>query len=504
LLVNTGWSALATFFSAATIFASNIIVARVLGPKELGEFAYAIWLIMTTWAVVNLGLSNSLTRYVAELTKGTNLSVLNATARWFVVRLCGIAIASGMVVSLSGGLLSTAKGDTYYYLVGFLLTVYGTGQITVNWLSGLQRFDILARLRLMLGAGQLVCVTLGSILYGLTGALFGFVFPQAILVLVGIWALCAGDLHTVDRRNLPLNLAPRVRGYAFSVWLNAIVSIFVWQRAEIFFLDMYHGPYEVAMFAVGLSLVALTAKIPDMFTSALMPYFAGESGSTIHQNLASVFSRFTLYTAVILFPLSLIGAVLAPQIIRLLFGEEYGAAATTASVLLLAAPFRGFALVQQSALYGLEKARFMGLNGLCGAVLAIVAALTFIPSGGAFGASLGRFLVQLTVTGAAGVYLASHLGLGVPYGRLLRALMAAGLVCLTVWSLSDWTETWAGLAATCFLAGTVYVFSLGVFHVLQPDDRDLIEHFIDGLPRPLAALARPVFSAIVGSSSKRA
>lgn len=54
---------------------STIIVARLLGPADLGVVTYAAWVVSITLMVADLGIPGSLARYLPELRGAGDASV---------------------------------------------------------------------------------------------------------------------------------------------------------------------------------------------------------------------------------------------------------------------------------------------------------------------------------------------------------------------------------------------------------------------------------------------
>src|SRR4051812_42234380 len=66
LLTKTAWSAAASISSLLGTFVTTVIAARVLSAEENGRFAYCVWLATFFAIFFNLGVPNTLSRFLAE------------------------------------------------------------------------------------------------------------------------------------------------------------------------------------------------------------------------------------------------------------------------------------------------------------------------------------------------------------------------------------------------------------------------------------------------------
>lgn len=485
LLKNTIWSALGTAFISLSLFVIEIIIARFLGPKVLGEFSYAIWLISTFWVFMSLGLPHTLTRFIAEFSQYLEEGLQNIFTKWLIIRLLVLSLIGSTLFFILGSVLDSRRSPIYFLFIGLFIMTHGAGRLTINWLSGLQRFDLIAKLRFFMGAIRIIGVVIGVVLDGFWGALFGAIFlPNVFMICAGAFIAIKSKFPILDKSPLSISLLRRLWRYSLFVWFNSITSVFVWEKLEIFFLDRYHGSYEVAMFSVGLSLISLAVKGTDMLIGALVPYFAEKAALHNLKDISFAFTMSLKYIALLIFPISMGFAVLTPQIITLVYGNQFYQAIIPSMILLIFAPSRAINLVSQSVIYGMEKAWFMCLSGLIGASIAVFAAFMLIPEHGAFGAAVSRACAQLLVILITIVYIAVGLRINIPYmifGKIILLSLCSSLIIL---QCVNFLNRIGGVVVALFIGSIVYLLGLRTLGVWDQNDRVLANKIIKWLPRP--------------------
>ena len=331
LVTKTTWSAVASLANTVGRFIASVIIARRLGPSGVGQLAYLIWLIDFMNVFSNLGLQNSLTRFLAELYGRGRSSESSLFAGWIFRRYLISVITGGLLVALVSARFSRhASVGSATGLLVLLFMLQGLASLTTAELTGRQRFDTLARINgfaaILLVVGQIF----GVYFFGLLGAIGGYIIGALLPGLFSLGMLRSGS---PGWRPEPA-LQRRIWKYAAYTWLAAIVSAFVWSRVEVFFIERYWNPHEVAMFTIGLSLAALATQGPSLLLGALLPHFAALFGAGDKAAIDRAYSTGTRLMGLLLFPLAFGGAAVTPVLLPMLFGPQFAPAIPNAMVLM--------------------------------------------------------------------------------------------------------------------------------------------------------------------------
>ena len=108
-------------------------------------------------------------------------------------------------------------------------------------------------------------------------------------------------------------------------------------RTEIVFLEHYTGLNAVGLFAAAATVAEMAVQLPPLLLSALLPRFSEQHGLGAQDQMRRLFQTMTALVAMVIVPLCLGLAAIAPVLVPLFFGDEFADAAPVASVLLVAA-----------------------------------------------------------------------------------------------------------------------------------------------------------------------
>ena len=473
----TLWSATASVVGVLARVTCSILIARLLGPDGVGRIAYVVWMVEMTGLVVQLGLGQSLTRYLAELHGSGRGEEARALTGWIAVRYAALTVlGAAAVVSLGPGVASDRYGPSLWLLAGVLFLAKALETLYRAELAGQQRFDRLARVNTLAGLVWIAGVAFGALRYGVEGALAGHVAGALLPALLGL-----GLLARRGARPGPV-LLKRLRRHAIFTWLAAILSAFVWARMELLFLERYWDAHEVAMFSVGLTLASVVTMGPTLLGAALMPHFAGLSGGADSASIRTAYATATRLMAFLLFPACLGAAAIVPALLPLLYGPGFEPAIPNAMVL-VAFSSLAFSGVASSLVYGLDRPHFVALSGFVGALAAVPLFLLVVPAHGAWGAAWVRSGLQVALVSWGLFYVARKLRCGAPVRALARTA-AASVVCgAAAWASVRLVPGPASILAAVPVGALVYVLSVRLLGVLHPEDERELQR--------LAARLRP-------------
>lgn len=466
LLQKTGWSAVSSLSVAVSSAFTGIITARILGPDGIGHLAYLIWIADMAAVLFGLGMQNTLTRFLAELTGQALMDQATALQRWIFPKFLLITIL-GVIVVISLGFTSKSPYESVAVWISLpiLFFLRGIASLYQAFLAGQQRFNIAARVNFVSSAIQLVCVILGSYYFGLIGAILGYTAAAVFPALMSVTMITPTDLPVL----IDSALRRRIWSYAIDTWFALIVSTLVWSRIEIFFIQHYWNSQTVAMFSISLSLGILATQGPMMLTGAVMPHLAEQVGAVNKEAIQRTYSSGTRLMALALFPMCFGCAAMVPVLIPMLYGNAFALAIPTAQIVIVTSAL-GFATVGTSVVMAMGKSRFIAISGFAGAIASLLGCLLLIPSLGAWGAAASRAIVQCSMIALGSYYIHHSLGVRMPFRALtytlLSAVLCAGTIHLAV-------KYWGGLSSiivTTPIAVVTYFYFVRFFKVIDDED----------------------------------
>jgi O-antigen/teichoic acid export membrane protein len=303
---------------------------------------------------------------------------------------------------------------------------------------------------------------------GIVGALLGSVANVIIPAVAAVYlAFRGGPVETID----PL-MRRRVESFILFSWLGVIVSIFMWSRTELFFIQRWRPAAELANFAIGLTLAGLLTQGPILLCGALIPHFSELVGRKELEPTFRAYGSAVRLIGFTVIPSCFIGAALAPTLTPLVFGARY-AEAVPVVVLLVATAATGAITSPGSSLqYAMERSAFVFVAALAGAVVAVALCVLVVPRWGAFGAAVVRAGVQLSMLTLSLYHIQHHLGCKVPLRSLAVISSSAGVAALVAFGIVRIGGNLPSTIAAAVAGGGIYLAATYFLRALQPVDVD--------------------------------
>lgn len=398
---------------------ATIFIARQLGPELAGRYSYLTWLVDFAVIITFFSLPNAMTRYIAELAGQRDDRACSALVVWTIKRCLGLALFGGIsLYALCTQAFDIDSGMSVLLSLLFLLQAFSS--LVSAYLSGLQDVQKNARISFLSGIILVTGQPILTLVLGLKGAVIGSALSCAI-ALAWLMPLTSG----VFRRD---SAAPKgLVDYAMHTWLAAILSTFVWSRAELFFLNSLANPAQVGYFSAGLFFVSLATLSVGLLTGALMPHFSTLVGGVNHTIIERDYRRMTRIVALIAFPISFGGSAVMPELIRLVFGDAFEAAQGPAEILMVGGVL-AVSGVGSSLVYAFGRSAIIFKWGCLGAILVAVGCYMAVPDYGALGAAWIKLAVQTLMVALGMGFIHWRLGKRPPYKALALTALAAGVM----------------------------------------------------------------------------
>jgi O-antigen/teichoic acid export membrane protein len=480
---NSSFGSIAGVLTVLTSFLSSVVVAHVLGVAGTGMVAFGLWIASLAVTVADLGIQASLMRYLPELVaQDEEAQAKRLTA--FLLRLIAVTSLLALLGFVGWGAWLGHLGFTSYLepadwiVIGIVTIAQAFAGFGIGYLRGLQHFDRVASITLASFASQIIGVFVGSVSFGVPGALCGYGIgsraPAALCLLV----------PGADAR-VPTALKARVQRFALFAWAGALLSGLVWNRLELFFLQRSWGNEAVGLFNVGLTLGNLAAQGAILLTAGLLPYFAQSFAVRALPEIRTAYATGTRIIAFIVLPICFGAAAVMPELLPLIYGQRFADAVPAATIIVAAGSAGAIGFVGAQLINALERSDFVFVCGLAGAVLSIVGGLTVIPWFGLTGAAWARAGIQVSSVAFGAWFINRRLACPTPFTHLARLTGAAVLCALAArGSLLVVTGT-LGLLPAIVAGAITYVAAVRFLGALPDSDIDRLRSLSDRLPKEL-------------------
>jgi len=418
--------------AGATICVSAIM-ARTLGPQNMGVYSYAMWIVGTLGILANVGLPAALTKYVAEFMGSGD----SATAVRIGKRLLRTQLIVGLMVAGLTACLWFFRTPyrSIIVLAAVMILLQALQQGLLAALAGVQRFDRIAWISLYAALAQVVSVGLAAVLHaGVMGMLWATLAGLAL----GAWL----SYRAVDGLLLKLSAPPsfsapdtadvfvRIRKFSITISYILLLDTIVWQRSEVLFLKWYSTLPQIAFYALAFSIATKLSEVSGTFSSTLLPLYSESYGRHGLRDIGQVYVKALKYLQMVMVFPCLLAAAICKPLVELLYGPSYGPVVLPLQLLLVSLAITSIGVVGSPLLVGTEKQSFIAKYGTFVAVLNIVMDLVLIPWHGALGAAIANCTAQIVGVLGGTVYVIRYAKTSFPWRTTATIYFAAAVSVL--------------------------------------------------------------------------
>ena len=320
LVRDTALNAAASAITVITRTLAMAILARKLGVDGFGVYALALFCVEVTVRLVLLGLPGSVTRFLPTVGNDEGSRFRRIVVVWAGVSIVALGLVAGPLALLAVGVEGPAALAFAVWAVAAAL-----GAVATAWLQGALRYDLAA------------CSSIGDSLVVLGGITLLVVEGNpaiAFLVMaagqiVPILTLSQLRVHQTTSDGAPLQSLPPTRtilAYGLNASIGMIAGALLWNRGELFALRHIVLDSELGLYSAAIVLVGLAWRANTLLTGAMAPRLSrciadGDAART--EDFVEQFARLTLAAT---FPAAALLSLMSPELLGVVFGEDYVAA----------------------------------------------------------------------------------------------------------------------------------------------------------------------------------
>ena len=385
---NTSYFTLALILQKVISFTYFTLIARALGPEDLGKYYFAISFAAIFSILTDLGQTNLLTREIAKAKREAN----NLFGAVLAVKLPLAAATALIIIALANflGYSELTRALIYFSTICIVLDSF-----TATFFSVSRGFHNLKYESLAAVVFQLIVLSFGLSVIKLN---LGLVWLIGSLVLASIFNFSYS--LTIVAKTWKLSLKPIFDWRLVKLVLRlslpfGIYAIFqkVYSYFDTVLLATLAGDYYVGIYQISFKIINAIQFLPLAFVASLYPAMSAYWLDN-RQQLAVTFERAMNYLIIISLPISGGVIMLADKII-LIFKSGYGEAILPLQLSIAALLFMFTAYPVGSLLNACDKQKLntviMGLTVLASVILNLI----LIPKFQAVGASLAVLLSSI-------------------------------------------------------------------------------------------------------------
>ena len=378
---------------AAIGLASNVIVARALGPEKLGVLMLVITSASILTVVMGFGLDQTAVKYVADSRKMGTWPIQQVLGAALRLRLFFIAVGGITALLLCRHIAATIyrmpdMGDTL--MLGVL--VAGANSIFLLYQSFLRGFEKFAKMVVSNTAGRILrFVFIVSIFFisnlSVHNVLWANIIAALIIVAVDMYVLRIAGISISTGTNRT-KLTRDMMGYSSWLYLSAILFVMS-DSLNILMLGNLMSAASVGFYSVANNIIRPFEYFPETINQVVLPKLSGIRDYAHFMMTSKKIIFAGLIMCVSLLPI----VVFAKPLINLLFGSRYEGSAIILQFLALS---MGFSIVLNPLMllsHRLQMPYLIALSTLISVVLGVVMNFLLIPKFGEVGCAITLFIV---------------------------------------------------------------------------------------------------------------
>lgn len=446
---NTVFMTLSQIGDRVLLFVIAILLARYLGVTDYGTYAFAIAFVFFFSIIIDLGLGPLLMREIARDKSKADKYLSNV----FIIKLITSALSFALI-ALVINLTKDAQSTIYaVYLAAAIMILFNFCGFFQGVFIAFERMQynilFLILLRALSLVGVIIALSLG---WGLL----------PVMIVLG----CAHFLTLIFTSSFVLKRFVHLSfDIDFELWKSLIKRALPFALMAVFILiyfqiDRVMLSYMVSDAAVGLYVAACNLAFAFMFISvsisiAIFPAISRLYGEDNDTALAIYRASFKYLLAIGL-PIAIGTILLAPVIIKVVYGQGYLGSVSALQVVACVLPFM-YITQQAGVLAAVRREKILAwLTGLA-AVVNIAMNLALIPIWGIIGAALATLITTIFVFAGQYYFISKFLG-SIDFHKIAPPILIANIILgLAIYFIQDINIPLAIFIAIAAYFGILYL-----------------------------------------------
>lgn len=464
------WFLLDSVVLTLVTFGVSVVVARAIGPTELGYFNYIGWLTNISRLIGSLGIPITTRKYMAEsLGKGEH-GIARAIYQHTAMRQTSVAL----VITAIGAVVILFVGDPRYRTVSLIqlasilpamLCFIPTQALAAN--ENIRVSVISSAISSIANCvGVMASLALG---WGLLGISLSTLGSRTLEFLLR-WYSVTQWLKRLPIAALPAELRQRMRSFSWHNTALMVLNAVVWDRSEVVFLKhMASSIEQVTFYTISFNLCERVLEVTHVFSMGLEVTMMTQYGRDKTQ-IPPLLAVAAKYLALVAAPLLIGLAALSSALVPLLYGEQYvpaiGVLFVSASLAvakpLLQPATQFFQAFEKQALLLKLTCWFAALN--------LILDISLIPFMDARGAAIANGATQFAAVIAMWLVLIRQFAIPLDYGAVARICGASIAMGVPVWFLASMLNRWAAPLVCIPVAAVIYLLAIRALRVVNAGD----------------------------------
>lgn len=482
------YNSLANVAGAATGIVGSVLIVNSLSAQAYGQFSYYLWLAGILGLLGTLAFPVSLIKLISELRGQGDLQEARNLTRWVLVRtsLLNLALTLGLFLWASN---APPEQRLYLYVLAAFPFFNALARVLSAVLWGYERYK---EVSFATAVAALIQLALTAVFYFFIPR--GWAYALAMLsssffITMGLTVMLrrtrkvrqeqepqahgeqiqGAQPPTQARTPLTPATLRRYTSFLIPATPGLIFQILVWDRSEIFFLNLMSTVEQIGYYSLAYTLFRVFLGLGWSLVNGYFPSMSHDYGSGNMKGMQEKIRTAVLLATVFSVPLSFGAWASFEGIFGLIYGEKMLPAVPVAYIL-----FAGLVPGVVSSVFGsvIAAANRMWLSLWINFVLAavnIALDLLLIASYGAVGAAFANTGAQLGAAVLSFFVLKRVVSVSLPWGSLSLIVLIGVLSTYALpWLIQMLLPGTAGLLLAIVVAALLYPLSLWKLGFLAP------------------------------------
>jgi O-antigen/teichoic acid export membrane protein len=396
-------------------FIYTIIIARLLAPNEVGSFYLVLSVLWILYIFTDMGILNSLGRYVPYLYGKGEFGKLKSLVRLSYVWGGALTFIFSILVFLLSGFISSLIGQPsvapLMQMMSIWLLIKEIDDINRGILGGRKRMKQSQGLDSVQNLAKLIITLIAFYIIGFNADALSIGFMASFILIVPIGAYYViQEMKTWEDDGKKQTFAEQValgaEVVSFGIVITLITSLWtvIQYTDKIILSSMTNDALaKIAVYTMAVGLANLVLIFPSGITSIFFPVVSELHGKKDIDGVNRTLNISMKWLVMLAVPLTIIMAVFGDQLLRLFYGGIYETGAVVLTLFVVGLFIQSIVALPQLILAAMRRLDVELKAVAVGAIANVILNFLFIPLWGINGSAFASML-SLGIMGIMIVY----------------------------------------------------------------------------------------------------
>lgn len=319
------WSIAGSIVSKTIVFVTWVIIGRILGSSDYGNFGIIRDTVIMFSSFAGLGLGLTASKFVAEFLhsdKEKSGRIIGLTILFGII--AGLIIGGGVFVfspTISLSILNNPEFTIDLRMASIMLFFTSLNGAQIGALQGLQAYKIIARINIWQAVSCAPILLVASYYGGVHGSVASFTFYNVIICFFSHVALN----KTLKNNNVKVNIKDCLKEkeliwtYSLPAFLGGLIITPMKWISEVILINVPEGSRQLGIFMAAQTLGSMFL----MFTAMLNAPFLTTMAKYKNENINNSFNRFNIIAPWAIGVYITLPFMLFPEIGEYIWGKDF-------------------------------------------------------------------------------------------------------------------------------------------------------------------------------------